>query len=892
MFGKLPKGSVGVHLISDTLENSRDLHWFIQRYPMESKDMDRLEARAAQHVESISLVDQILSGNYTAPEFKLAIPPREYQKIAAAMLIARGGLLLADDVGLGKAQPVDALVMTPTGWRQIGTLRVGEEVSDPDGGIGLVTGVYPKGSRQVFAVTSMDGASAECCDDHLWHVYTSNDRCRDGIGRVLPLKSFRGSLFDIRGNGNKCSRYFLPVPVPVQFRLQPTELPIHPYLMGVILGDGGLSSGSVNVTKSDAQVIDRARHVVPDGVEFKQECQGGITWRITKTGSSRKNPLITILRDLGLYGKLTHEKWVPIQYLFASVEDRIELLHGLMDTDGDANESAHIFNTSAPRLRDDVVELVRSLGGIASVTTVELPQYTYKGEKKTGRESYRVNVRLPFNPFLLERKAERWSAPNMARAITSVDHIGQKETVCIGVSTKRNLYITNGHLVTHNTASFITALCDRRLLPAVVVTLTHLPRQWKAEIERFAPGLNVHIVKQGKPYDMTARRGSDRQPSLISALPDVVLINYHKLAQWAETLGAVAKSVCFDEIQELRKDDSGKYRAAAHLVSRVPFKCGLSATPIYNMGGEIYSVLNCLFPGQLGTRDEFGTEWCGYGSVNDKSKIKNAKAFSAYARESGMMLRRTRAEVGRELPEAQIVPQYIDADSAALDKVGASCAELARLILAGGPEGARGEKMRASEELSNMLRQATGIAKAPYVAEFVRLLLESGEKVVLYGWHRSVYDIWLDRLKDFKPALYTGSESIPQKEESKRRFIAGDTDLIIISLRSGAGLDGLQKVCRIVVFGELDWSPGVHEQNIGRVLRDGQPESVTAYYLLSDEGSDPTVSQVLGVKRQQVEGIRRNPGEEELVEKLQTDGAHIRKLAEQYLQKQKTERAA
>lgn len=201
----------------------------------------------------------------------------------------------------------------------------------------------------------------------------------------------------------------------------------------------------------------------------------------------------------------------------------------------------------------------------------------------------------------------------------------------------------------------------------------------------------------------------------------------------------------------------------------------------------------------------------------------------------------------------------------------------------------KGVKMHAAEELSNTLRQATGIAKAPYVAEFVRLLLESGEKVVLYGWHHEVYSIWADRLAEFKPVFYTGAQSVPQKEEAKRRFIASETPLLIISLRSGAGLDGLQKVCRTVVFGELDWSPGVHEQCVGRIHRDGQAEHVAAYYLLAEDGVDPIMAEVLGVKRQQIEGIRRNPGEIELVEKLQNDGSHIRRLAEAYLADRKQE---
>src|SRR5690606_4870756 len=119
-----------------------------------------------------------------------------------------------------------------------------------------------------------------------------------------------------------------------------------------------------------------------------------------------------------------------------------------------------------------------------------------------------------------------------------------------------------------------------------------------------------------------------------------------------------------------------------------------------------------------------------------------------------------------------------------------------------------------------------------------------------------------------------GSESFRQKEEAKKRFVEGDCPLFIMSLRSGAGLDGLQGVCNTVVFGELDWSPGVHEQCIGRVHRDGQNQSTNVYYLLATEGSDPIVADVLGVKRAQVEGIR-NP-DQDLIEKLDTSGDRVK----------------
>jgi SNF2 family DNA or RNA helicase len=430
------------------------------------------------------------------------------------------------------------------------------------------------------------------------------------------------------------------------------------------------------------------------------------------------------------------------------------------------------------------------------------------------------------------------------------------------------------------TLSAICTFTDPRTLPALVVTLTHLPSQWESEIKRFAPRLTTHKIKQGRPYDVTQiGRRRNLQPNLPGAMPDVLLINYHKLAGWAETLAGVVRSIVFDECQELRTGPkSGKYNAAQFIASQCAFRMGLSATPIYNYGAEFFNVLNCIRPGALGDYGEFLREWCG-----GWSSITEPRAFGSYVRESGLMLRRTRKDVSRELPSLTKAPHKIDANTAALERVSASCAELAKLILKQG-ESHRGEKMMASEELSNKLRQATGIAKAPFVAEFVKLLVESGEKVVLLGWHREVYSIWMDSLRDLKPALYSGSESPREKDIAKDRFMSDETNVLIMSLRSGAGLDGLQAKCRTVVFGELDWSPGVHEQCTGRIHRDGQPDPVIAYYLIADSGADPIIADVLGLKKQQIDGLR-DP-DAELVKKLEVDTGHVRRLAEGFLAQQ------
>jgi len=178
------------------------------------------------------------------------------------------------------------------------------------------------------------------------------------------------------------------------------------------------------------------------------------------------------------------------------------------------------------------------------------------------------------------------------------------------------------------------------------------------------------------------------------------------------------------------------------------------------------------------------------------------------------------------------------------------------------------------------LRQMTGVAKARSSAAFARMLVESGTPVVLFGHHHEVYEIWEKELADLKPAFHTGRETPSKKEESLRRFKSGETDIIIMALRSGTGIDDLQYRCQNIVFGELDWSPSLHEQCIRRLDRDGQDWTVRTYYMVSDFGSDPSMLDVLGIKEDQCRGIQ-DPGEAPVAK--QADNSRVQKMAKDFL---------
>lgn len=402
-------------------------------------------------------------------------------------------------------------------------------------------------------------------------------------------------------------------------------------------------------------------------------------------------------------------------------------------------------------------------------------------------------------------------------------------------------------------------------LPALVVCPTHLAGQWQEFIRRFIPRASTHIIRQTKTYTVP--------------MVDVVICTYSKIAKWGDMFAVPGRFTCvvFDEAQECRRAESMKWRTCRAIREACEYGLGLSATPIYNYGGEIFNVMECIAPGRLGSRAEFYREWCSFLG-KDKWKLREPHVFGEYLRAEFLMLRRTRPEVGLELPKEQREVLTLPYDAEVLRKVEADITELARIVVNGKFE----EQGQAAREMDARLRQATGVAKAVFVADFVRMLVENGEKVLLFGWHREVYDIWLKRLHDLNPVLFTGTESSKQKDESVSSFQLA-SKVMIMSLRSGAGVDGLQKFCSTCVFGELDWSPGVHEQCIGRLNRDGMKEggSVMVYHLVADGGSDPVVSAVLGLKTAQARGVN-DPSRPVDFEQA-GDGSRVKQLARAWL---------
>ena len=446
---------------------------------------------------------------------------RRHQRNAVARIIQDGRALLDHVVGAGKAQPLDAKLLTPTGWVLMGDVKVGDYVISQDGTPTKVEAIFPQGNKEIFRITFSDGAWTECCDEHLWVTQTYRERTYKQRGaklgkdwdcgkpKVRQLSEIRDTLVAPHLGAKNHS---IPMVSSVQFESQP--IPVDPYLIGALIGDGHIGENAISITSKDDDLFYSLN--LPDGVQAREHDDGTRckSWRLIGT-APRRNPMLDAVRSLGLAGKLSHEKFVPDVYKFNSHEVRLSVLRGLMDTDGWVEKAGKTtaFTTVSRRLADDVIFLVQSFGGVALETT-KTPTYSHNNEKRDGRLAYRLTIKLPadINPFHIARKRDAVVPKTSyapARYIVSVEPVGQKPAQCIRVAHESHLYVTDDFIVTHNTYTVIAAAMEMKRTglakkPLIVVP-NHLVKQWAADFYRLYPGANI-LTATKKDFEKANRR--------------------------------------------------------------------------------------------------------------------------------------------------------------------------------------------------------------------------------------------------------------------------------------------------------------------------------------------------------------------------------------------------
>lgn len=380
----------------------------------------------------------------------------------------RQHFLLLGTTGTGKALPLDAKVHTPTGWKEMGSLKQGDRVSTPDGRSAPILGYYPQGELDIFKVTFEDGREAEACGEHLWEVHHEHwigkyrpgvSRAGSAIPRVLRTREIEELL---RSNKGAFS-----VRLPEEVQKPVAALALDPYLTGALLGDGGISGVTLRFSSADSHVVEKvSKKLALIGHDLHQDdyaadCDYRI--RTAEKSFGVLSPLRGHLRALGLEGTKSDTKFIPEAYKEASIEQRWALVQGMMDTDGtiDRRTGSLSFSTSSLRMAQDFQDVVRSLGGLAKLTEKNTFYRNAEGER-VERTTYRISIRhtRPSSFFSLPRKLslvhENYQySESLKLRIRSIEPARRSEAACILIDHPEHLFITDNYVVTHNTESLL-----------------------------------------------------------------------------------------------------------------------------------------------------------------------------------------------------------------------------------------------------------------------------------------------------------------------------------------------------------------------------------------------------------------------------------------------------
>lgn len=381
-------------------------------------------------------------------------------------------MVLLGEVKTGKEQPVSEPVLTEDGWKPMGEIEVGTKVYGEDGNLYNVTGVYPQGVKDVYEVTFRDGTKTRCGENHLWHVVTkkqreNNRKFNEDRHMILTLKDIMKDYKSERtlnqSGGKYRYKYSIPINKPIKY-VDKKELKINPYLLGLLLGDGGFTNKSrITFTNAEEEILNQLKVHIKNLDLYVSERNCDNCVRLTICGSKEGNKLRSAIDYYGLTECDSREKFIPEDYLYASIEDRAAILSGLLNTDGGVQGTRIDFSTYSKQLALGCAELARSLGFIANIK-----QYDRTDETSTKKYTYEIE-------YLVSVIGEDYSLLNLStkhksklkkkdiayvKSITNIELIGKELSQCIMLDNPNHLYITNDFIVTHNTST-MKEVCER-----------------------------------------------------------------------------------------------------------------------------------------------------------------------------------------------------------------------------------------------------------------------------------------------------------------------------------------------------------------------------------------------------------------------------------------------
>ena len=783
----------------------------------------------------------------------LKIEPFPYQKQGIAYALQKKRCFFGDQPGLGKMEPYSALIATPSGFRKMGDLRAGDELFGRDGNVYHVTGIFDHGVKDVYRFTFNDGAVCYAGLEHLWNVRDVNMRKRNQGWKTMSTEDIlkKGLRWNIspsrKASGRKpILRWEIPVCDPVKYPHK--NYIIHPYILGALIGDGNLCNGVVCLSNPDidSDIHQKIKKLLPDYMRLRGDNIATCPrYCICNSDGKHVNHFLAEIRRLNIDVK-SEDKFIPNEYLYGDIEQRIELLRGLMDTDGSitSGRARMIYHSMSRKLCDNVVELVQSLGGLAHIR-----EYDRMNEGKS--IEYQVAIVTRFNPFSTVRKAERYKIQRgnyCSRYIENIELDRKEECRCIKVDAPDELYLTDEFVVTHNTLQAIGTSFIAKTWPVLVICPASLKINWQREWKKFT-GKDAIILDD--------RNKNNWHRYYEMGCCDVFITNYESLKKFfvEDFAGGVTRSIKLKPVASLFKcviiDESHRCKSSKTQQSKICYKlCQgkeyrflLTGTPSINGPGDLIQQLKIMNRlDDFGGYKSFEANFMGGPRQASNLEMLNWRLWNT------CFFRREKAKVLDQLPDKmrQVVnvditnrKEYQDAEH---DLIGYLAAY----------ENADDEKLRRAERGKVMvqmqkLRQIAARGKISAAVEFIQDIIDSGEKLIVFAFLKEV----VQEIKKVFPNAVTivGDNTSQERQDAVDRFQNDPKCNLIICNYKSAGVGLTLTASSRVAFVEFPWTFADCEQAEDRAHRIGQKNSVNCYYFLGKNTIDEDIWNLIQTKK-------------------------------------------
>ena len=693
---------------------------------------------------------------------------KEYQIPCARQILyalrTYGGAWDCSDMGWGKAQPLSEPILTPHGWTIMGKVQAGSYVMGSDGAPTRVVSVHPKGFREVFQVTFNDGTSTRCCEEHLWTVRTGCQKFRGQGYKTKSVKELRHDLKDKSGN----MKWHIPIAEPVQF--ESSLVPMDPYFMGLLLGDGCFRGNGVSISTSDEEIVEFCKYQAAI-YNLRLVHRGKWDHAFVAEAPKANNKLLNAIRGMGLHKLYSCQKFVPKPFMTASLQDRLSLLQGLMDSDGWVSRDGFKtqFCTVSAKLAEDVADIVRSLGGIARIGT-KVPKFTHNGIKKEGMLAFQINISIKQCPFRLTRKAKRWrmhAKYTGCKTIRSIEPAGVEECQCIKVAAEDHLYITKDYILTHNTYQTTAAAIAFGKRPAIICPKS-VKADWKDTLKKF--NVSPLFVETWEAMALGSTPWAKRIGEGIAwNLPDNVIV----IADEAQAARHAHVSWAGKMILALARQE-------------IPTIC---ASATIAMSPSEMLATGAIIGLHDGTRDGFARFASNYGCLNTGGTwMFDKRNSSALVRLHRQVFPRRGARgkietLGDKFPKTEIITRMIDVAQEEREKIIKAYHDAAKLIERLERQGdLRAAKMAGLQQWQKAYH-ASEMVLVPYIAAMVK-------EAINEGWHCPVFMNFDDTREKMMEALGTtctihGAMNEQQRTHAKAMFQSDESPVIVLNLKAG-----------------------------------------------------------------------------------------------------------